>query len=61
LGVWLSLLAVQNTNIGVASTLSSLMPIFLIPISYFAYGERVTKQAVFGTVVAFVGMVLLFV
>jgi drug/metabolite transporter (DMT)-like permease len=61
LGVWLSLLAVQNTNIGVASTLSSLMPIFLIPISYFVYGERVTKQAIFGTVVAFVGMVLLFV
>jgi len=61
LGVWLSLLAVQNTNIGVASTLSSLMPIFLIPISYFVYGERVTKQAIFGTLVAFVGMVLLFV
>jgi len=60
LGVWLSLVAVQNTNIGVASTLSSLMPIFLIPISYFMYGEHVTKQAVFGTVVAFVGMVLLF-
>ena len=61
LGVWLSLVAVQNTNIGVASTLSSLMPIFLIPISYFVYGERVTKQAVIGTIVAFVGMVLLFV
>jgi drug/metabolite transporter (DMT)-like permease len=61
LGVWLSLLAVQNTNIGVASTLSSLMPIFLIPISYFAYGERVTKQAIIGTFIAFVGMVLLFV
>ena len=60
LGVWLSLVAVQNTNIGVASTLSSLMPIFLIPISYFVYGERVTKQAVLGTVIAIVGMVLLF-
>ncbi len=61
LGVWLSLVAVQNTNVGVASTLSSLMPIFLIPISFFVYGERITKQAVVGTVIAFAGMVLLFV
>jgi len=61
LGVWLSLVSVQNANIGVSSTLSSLMPIFLIPISYFMYGERVTKPAIIGTVVAFVGMVLLFV
>ena len=60
LGVWLSLVAVQNTSVGVASTLSSLMPIFLIPISYFMFGERVTKQAVVGTFIAFAGMVLLF-
>jgi drug/metabolite transporter (DMT)-like permease len=61
LGVWLSLVAVQNTNVGVASTLSSLMPIFLIPISYIAFKERVSKQAIVGTLVAFVGMVILFV
>lgn len=59
-GVWLTLIAVQNTSIGVASTLSSLMPIFLIPISYVVFKERITKQAVFGTLVAFVGMVILF-
>ncbi len=61
MGVWLSLVAVQNANIGVASTLSSLTPIFLIPISYFMFKERATKQAVVGTVIAIVGMVLLFV
>ncbi|MCA0457933.1 MAG: DMT family transporter [Chloroflexi bacterium] len=61
LGVWLSLIAVQNTSVGVASTLSSLMPIFLIPISYFMFKERVTVQGIIGTVIAFVGMVLLFV
>ncbi|MBA3868739.1 MAG: DMT family transporter [Chloroflexota bacterium] len=61
LGVWLSLVAVQNADVGIVSTLSSLMPIFLIPISYFVYGERITRQAVFGTVVAIVGMILLFV
>jgi drug/metabolite transporter (DMT)-like permease len=61
LGVWFSLIAVQNTSVGVASTLSSLMPIFLIPISYVVFKERVSKQAIIGTLVAFVGMVLLFV
>lgn len=60
LGVWLSLVAVQNTNIGTASTLSSLMPIFLIPISYVVFKERVTRQAILGTVIAFAGMVVLF-
>jgi drug/metabolite transporter (DMT)-like permease len=60
LGVWLSLVAVQNTDVGIASTLSSLTPIFLIPISYFIFGERASRQAILGTVVAFVGMMLLF-
>lgn len=60
LGVWLSLVSVQNTNVGVASALSSLMPIFLIPISYFAFRETVGKQAILGTIVAFIGTVVLF-
>lgn len=60
-GVWLSLIAVQRTSVGIASTLTSLTPIFLIPISYFVFNERVTRQAVIGTVVAFAGSVLLFV
>lgn len=61
LGVWLSLVAVQNANVGIVSTLSSLMPIFLIPISYFVYGERVTRQGIIGTFVALIGTILLFV
>ncbi len=35
LGVWLSLIAIQLTHIGVASTLMALPPIFLLPISHF--------------------------
>jgi drug/metabolite transporter (DMT)-like permease len=59
-GVWLSLIAVQNTNVGTASTLSSLMPIFLIPISFVIFKERVTKRAILGTAITFIGMVVLF-
>jgi drug/metabolite transporter (DMT)-like permease len=60
LGVWLTLVAVQNTSIGVALTLASLMPIFLIPISYAVFGERITRRAVGGTLITFVGTVILF-
>jgi drug/metabolite transporter (DMT)-like permease len=60
IGVWLSLIAVQRTSVGIASTLTSLTPIFLIPVSYVVFNERVTRTAVFGTLLAFVGTVLLF-
>lgn len=60
-GVWLSLIAVQRTSVGIASTLTSLTPIFLIPISYVVFKERPTRQTVIGTLIAFAGTVLLFV
>jgi drug/metabolite transporter (DMT)-like permease len=61
IGVWLTLIALQRTSTGVASTLTSLAPIFLIPIAALAFKERVTVQAILGTLVAFAGTVLLFV
>jgi drug/metabolite transporter (DMT)-like permease len=61
IGVWLSLIAVQRTSVGIASTLTSLTPIFLIPISFVVFKERVTLQGIIGTIVAFVGTVLLFI
>lgn len=60
IGVWLALTSVQLAPLGVVTTLQSLPPIFLIPISYFVFKERITRQAVLGTVVALVGSVLLF-
>jgi drug/metabolite transporter (DMT)-like permease len=60
LGVWLSLVAVQNSPIGIASTLMSLTPIFLIPMSYLVFRERITRLSIAGTVVAFAGSAILF-
>ncbi len=60
LGVTLSLFAVQHVEVGVASTLSSLPPVFLLPISYFAFKERFGWGAVFGTFLAMSGVGLLF-
>ncbi len=60
LGVSASLLAVQHAEIGVASTLMALPPVFLLPISYFVFKERFGWQTVAGTIVAMIGVGVLF-
>jgi drug/metabolite transporter (DMT)-like permease len=60
LGVSLSLLALQHTSVGIASTLMALSPIFLIPVDYFYFKERFGWGAVVGTIVALGGVGLLF-
>lgn len=60
LGVSLSLFALQNTSIGVASTLMALPPIFLLPVEHFYYQEKIGWGAILGTVVAMIGVAVLF-
>ncbi|UCF70129.1 MAG: DMT family transporter [candidate division WOR-3 bacterium] len=60
LGVWLSLIAVQNTYIGVASTLMALPPVFLIPLSHWFFKERIGLGAILGTIIAVIGVALIF-
>jgi drug/metabolite transporter (DMT)-like permease len=60
IGVWLSLIAVQLTQVGVASTLIALPPVFLLPIGAVVFKEKVGLGAVAGTVVAMAGVALLF-
>lgn len=60
IGVSASLLAVQHTGFGVASTLMALPPVFMLPISYFVFKERFGWQAVAGTLLAIAGVALLF-
>jgi drug/metabolite transporter (DMT)-like permease len=60
LGVSLSLYAIQNTEVGVASTLMALPPIFLLPIGYFFFGERFGWGAIVGTIMAILGVAVLF-
>jgi drug/metabolite transporter (DMT)-like permease len=55
------LVAIQNAELGVASTLMALPPLFLLPIGYFVFKERFGWQAILGTIVAMVGVGLLFV
>ena len=60
LGVLSSLFAIQYAEIGVASTLMALMPVILLPISYFVFREKVGWQAVLGTILAISGVGILF-
>lgn len=60
LGVWLSLVAVQYTYIGIAATLMALPPIFLIPLSRWIFKEKITVSAFVGTIVAVAGVALIF-
>jgi drug/metabolite transporter (DMT)-like permease len=60
LGVSSSLLAVKYAEVGVASTLMALPPVVVLPISYFVFKEKVGWQGVAGTVLAIVGVAVLF-
>jgi drug/metabolite transporter (DMT)-like permease len=59
-GVWLSLIAVQHASVGVASTLMSLTPVILLPMSYVLFREKITSRAIVGTMLAFAGTAVLF-
>ena len=60
LGIFFSLVGIQNTQVGVASTLQALPPVFLIPIGYYFMKERVSARSIMGTVVALAGVAVLF-
>jgi drug/metabolite transporter (DMT)-like permease len=60
LGVTSSLFAVQHTEVGVASVLTSLSPIFLLPVSRFVFKERIGWQSIAGTFLAMAGVSILF-
>ena len=60
LGVALSLEAIAHAHIGVASTLMSLTPVLLLPVSRMLFKEKITSRAIVGTLIALLGVVLLF-
>jgi len=60
LGISLSLLAIQYTNPGVASTLTSITPVLLIPVAIFIRKETVHFKEFFGAMVAISGVALIF-
>jgi len=60
MGVWMSLVAVKYIEAGIAATLNSLTPIFIIPVVMLHFKEKVSLRAFLGAVVAVLGVALLF-
>ena len=60
LGVSLSLLSVQYISTGVASTISSISRILIIPISIIVFREKVTAKEILGAAITIGGVALLF-
>jgi len=60
IGVSFSLLAVQYTKTGIASTIMAIVPVLIIPISIFIFKEKVTLKEILGAVVTVLGVGLLF-
>ena len=60
LGVSLSLMAVQYTNAGIASTLMALTPVFILFPYAFIYKQRIKLREILGVAVSMAGVALFF-
>jgi drug/metabolite transporter (DMT)-like permease len=60
LGVYLSLLAVQKIETGVASTIMSIVPVLIIPCAVVLFKEKVNLREVIGAVIGVAGTFIMF-
>lgn len=60
LGVALQLFSLQHTTAGVSATITSIMPVTIIPFSILLYKEKIKFREVLGAVISIVGVSMLF-
>lgn len=60
LGVTLSLVSINYTQVGIAATLMATPPIIMLPIASLIFKERLTWKSVFGAIIAVGGVAILF-
>jgi drug/metabolite transporter (DMT)-like permease len=60
IGMTFSMVAVAEAQPGVAQTLMSLMPIFIIPVIWIVYREKTNWRGILGAAVAVTGVAILF-
>ncbi len=61
LGVSSSLIAVQHTATGIASTIMSISPILILPTTYFIFGQKVSWKEFLGAIISVAGVTLFFI
>lgn len=60
LGVSFSLLAVQYTTTGIASTIMAIIPILIIPPAVIFFKEKINAKEVIGAMIAVAGVIMFF-
>jgi len=60
IGVYLSLLSVKHTSVGIASTIMAIVPVLIIPPAIILLKEKVSWMEVVGSVVAVAGVGIFF-
>jgi drug/metabolite transporter (DMT)-like permease len=60
LGITMSLIAVKNAYVGIASTLMSTVPVIMLPIVYFYYKEKLSLNSILGAFITVLGISVLF-
>lgn len=55
-GVWLMNIGILHAPVGLAATLNSTSPVFILPLAAIFLNERITLRAVVGAVVAVIGI-----
>jgi len=60
LGTWLSVVAVKYTHVAIAATLNSTSPLFVLPMVAWFFKERISARAIFGALVACLGIAFYF-
>jgi drug/metabolite transporter (DMT)-like permease len=61
IGVYLSLLSVKHTSVGIASTIMAIIPVLIIPPAILLYKERVTLKEIVGAFVTVSGVAMFFI
>jgi len=61
IGVFLSLLSIKYTSVGIASSIMSIVPVIIIPPAILLYREKITVIEIIGAIVAVCGVLLYFI
>jgi len=59
IGIWLSMIAFQLAETGVATALINTGPVFMLALSHWSHGERPTLRAIIGVLLAVGGVAML--
>ncbi len=60
LGITFSLISIEYTKVGIASTLMAMVPVIMLPLVKFYYKERLNWRAIAGAFMAVGGVAILF-